>query len=263
MHRQLSSIVRLHVTVPWRVSNTARAILIDMRIAIITESFPPDVNGVANCVVRVAENLVRKGHHPLVIAPESAHDTAAADRRCPTRWNGCRRCRFPATRPSGSACRRRRPAAPSPGTAPRWSTWPARSRSARGAAGWPGRWTCRWSRCTRPTCRTTPAPTTSAGRRWRSPGAGCATSTTRPGRTLAPSSVTAADLRAHGLERVQLWGRGVDAERFHPARRDEGLRAEIAPNGEVIVGYVGPAGGREAGRPAGRRWPACRGCGSR
>ena len=51
----------------------------DMRIAIITESFPPDVNGVANCVVRVAENLVRKGHHPLVIAPESAHDTSGAD----------------------------------------------------------------------------------------------------------------------------------------------------------------------------------------
>src|SRR6202034_2136201 len=35
------------------------------------------------------------------------------------------------------------------------------------------------------------------------------------------------------------WGRGVDTERFHPALRDERLRAEIAPGGEVIVGYVG------------------------
>jgi phosphatidylinositol alpha 1,6-mannosyltransferase len=51
--------------------------------------------------------------------------------------------------------------------------------------------------------------------------------------------VTAADLCAHGLERVELWGRGVDAERFHPDRRDDGLRAEIAPGGEMIVGYVG------------------------
>src|SRR5258708_27844935 len=59
------------------------------------------------------------------------------------------------------------------------------------------------------------------------------------GRTLAPSSMTAADLDAHGLERVWLWGRGVDTERFSPARRDERLRAEIAPDGEVIVGYVG------------------------
>ena len=50
-----------------------------MRIAIITESFPPDVNGVAHCVLRVAENLVRKGHHPLVIAPEAARAGTDAD----------------------------------------------------------------------------------------------------------------------------------------------------------------------------------------
>ena len=51
--------------------------------------------------------------------------------------------------------------------------------------------------------------------------------------------MTAADLHSHGLERVWLWGRGVDTERFRPALRDERLRAEIAPGGEVIVGYVG------------------------
>jgi phosphatidylinositol alpha 1,6-mannosyltransferase len=55
-----------------------------MRIAIITESFPPDVNGVAHCVVRVAENLVRKGHHPLVIAPESGRGAAAPTASSPT-----------------------------------------------------------------------------------------------------------------------------------------------------------------------------------
>ena len=40
-----------------------------MRIAIVTESFPPAVNGVANSVVRVADHLVARGHQPLVIAP--------------------------------------------------------------------------------------------------------------------------------------------------------------------------------------------------
>ena len=41
-----------------------------MRVAIITESSPPprDVNGVAHCVLRVAELLSSGGHHPLVIA---------------------------------------------------------------------------------------------------------------------------------------------------------------------------------------------------
>ena len=41
-----------------------------MRVAIITESFPPDLNGVAHCVVRVAELLAAGGHLPIVIAPQ-------------------------------------------------------------------------------------------------------------------------------------------------------------------------------------------------
>ena len=54
-----------------------------MRIAYVTESFPPDVNGVAHTAVRVAEHLVNRGHQPLIIAPEPAsgrpHPDAALD----------------------------------------------------------------------------------------------------------------------------------------------------------------------------------------
>jgi phosphatidylinositol alpha 1,6-mannosyltransferase len=58
-------------------------------------------------------------------------------------------------------------------------------------------------------------------------------------RTLAPSSATAAVLREQGFERVHVWGRGVDTVRFDPSRHSHRLRADLAPDGEVIVGYVG------------------------
>jgi phosphatidylinositol alpha 1,6-mannosyltransferase len=58
-------------------------------------------------------------------------------------------------------------------------------------------------------------------------------------RTLAPSTVTATGLLGQGIENVWLWGRGVDTQRFHPARRSPQIRAEVAPGGELIAGYVG------------------------
>jgi phosphatidylinositol alpha 1,6-mannosyltransferase len=57
--------------------------------------------------------------------------------------------------------------------------------------------------------------------------------------TLAPSSASLAELRALGVERLRLWARGVDGERFQPARRDEQLRRELALAGEKLIGYVG------------------------
>jgi phosphatidylinositol alpha 1,6-mannosyltransferase len=60
-----------------------------MRVAIITESFPPDVNGVAHCVLQVAENLISRGHQPLVIAPRpsrSTHARPAAKDPAPAGW---------------------------------------------------------------------------------------------------------------------------------------------------------------------------------
>lgn len=58
-------------------------------------------------------------------------------------------------------------------------------------------------------------------------------------RTLAPSSWATEALRERGVPRVHRWARGVDTRRFTPARRSAGLRAELAPDGELLVGYVG------------------------
>ena len=57
--------------------------------------------------------------------------------------------------------------------------------------------------------------------------------------TLAPSTAAVWDLRQRGVSNVVRWMRGVDLERFNPSHRDPALRHELAPNGEVIVGYVG------------------------
>ena len=56
--------------------------------------------------------------------------------------------------------------------------------------------------------------------------------------TLAPSSASEAQLAALGVDRLRRWGRGVDAERFRPDRRNDAWRDRIAP-GELLVGYVG------------------------
>lgn len=57
--------------------------------------------------------------------------------------------------------------------------------------------------------------------------------------TLVPSTHAMRQLEQLGVPRLRLWQRGVDAERFNPSRADAGLRAAWAPQGEVIVGYVG------------------------
>jgi phosphatidylinositol alpha 1,6-mannosyltransferase len=209
-----------------------------MRIAIITESFPPNVNGVAHCVVRVAENLIRKGHHPLVIAPESGR-AGVTDHEFP----------YPVERV---------PSVPVPGYPtfrlglPNPQTRRAIVRHGTDVVHLAspvvlGAWGARVARAERlPMIAVYQTDLPSYARAYH---LGRATEAfswrwlrdihNTAGRTLAPSSTSAADLGAHGLERIRMWGRGVDTERFNPDLRDERLRAQIAPDGEVIVGYVG------------------------
>ena len=62
----------------------------------------------------------------------------------------------------------------------------------------------------------------------------------RADRTLAPSRWAVEALAEHGVPRVHRWGRGVDTARFRPgAPGAAALRAELAPRGELLVGYVG------------------------
>ncbi|SFQ64609.1 phosphatidylinositol alpha 1,6-mannosyltransferase [Amycolatopsis arida] len=204
-----------------------------MRVAIVTESFLPQVNGVTNSVLRVVEHLRERAHDVLVVAPGAG----------PDRYRDAPVVRIPAvelpvvnslpiglpTRTVLTALTRFRPdvvhlASPFvvgarglaaarrlrvPSVAV-YQTDVAGFAAAYGL-GLGARAAWRWVR--------------------RLHG--------RADRTLAPSTSAMAELRRHGVPRVHRWGRGVDVERFSPAHADPALRARLAPRGELLVGYVG------------------------
>jgi glycosyltransferase involved in cell wall biosynthesis len=58
--------------------------------------------------------------------------------------------------------------------------------------------------------------------------------------TMVPTEAMRALLAERGFERLQVVGRGVDAQRFDPARRSDAMRAGWgAGAGDLVMGYVG------------------------
>lgn len=208
-----------------------------MRIAIVTESFPPDVNGVAHSVVRTAEHLLARGHEPIVIAP-SPPGTEHVDRlpypvvRIPSvplpRYQGFRLGVPTTTRLAGALL------SAAPDVVHLASPFVLGARAATLA-----------SRHALPTVAVYQTDVAAYARAYRvSWGEAAAWRRIREihnlaHRTLAPSTRAAADLIANGVRRIWLWGRGVDAVRFDPAKRCPALRERLAPGGELLVGYVG------------------------
>jgi phosphatidylinositol alpha 1,6-mannosyltransferase len=212
---------------------------ISVRIAYVTESFPPDMNGVAQTALRVAEHLANRGHEPVVIAPEPAEGQPRPDRMLG----------YPVVRVPSFAI----PVYPElrvglPG--PRLRAAVAAHRAdlvhlagpfVLGASGGAAARSLRL-----PTVAVYATDMAAYARTYHTglPGQAISWRWLRRihnavDRTLAPSSAAAEDLRTHGIERVWIWGRGVDTVRFDPAKRSAELRAKLAPHGEVIVGYVG------------------------
>jgi len=212
---------------------------VSVRIVYVTESFPPDVNGVAHTALRVAEHLLNRGHDPLVVAPEPASGLSRPDQALP----------YPVIRvPSMAVPVYRGLRVGMPG--PRLKAALAGHRAdmvhlagpfVLGASA--GAIACRLGL---PSVAVYATDMAAYARAYHTGSGGQAACWwrlrrihNRVARNLAPSSASAADLRAHGIERVWVWGRGVDTRRFDPAKRCPRLRASLAPAGEVIVGYVG------------------------
>ncbi|WP_285745898.1 glycosyltransferase family 1 protein [Lentzea sp. NBRC 105346] len=197
-----------------------------MRVAIVTESFLPQVNGVTNSVLRVLEHLRRLGHKAIVIAPGAGEDE----------HEGTQVVRVPAvdlpmvtSLPVGVPTRKVLKALVDfrPDVVHLASPFVlgARGLSAARKLGLP----------TIAVYQTDIAGfasnyglglTARAAWRWtkRLHTLAC--------RTLAPSTWAVDALRDHGVPRVHRWGRGVDTELFNPERR-------VRDNDEIVVGYVG------------------------
>ncbi|MBW1596277.1 glycosyltransferase family 1 protein [Streptomyces sp. JJ38] len=208
-----------------------------MRVVIVTESYPPDVNGVAHCAWQTARHLARRGHEPLVIAPAPPPGSRRPD-------------------PAGPAPVVHVPSLPLPGYPQVRIAVPSRRLAAaltahgtelvhlaspfvlgvRGMAA--------AARLGLPAVAVYQTDLAGYARTYLGAGEAAAWRRIRAvhaaaDRTLAPSSAAAAELGAHGVPRVHLWPRGVDTSRFDPGHRDPALRRELAPGGELLVGYVG------------------------
>jgi phosphatidylinositol alpha 1,6-mannosyltransferase len=210
-----------------------RSILCSVRIAVITESFLPRVNGVTNSVCRVLEQFAAHGHQALVIAakpgPEqyAGHEVAAVGGFALPGYRS-----FVVRLPMARLVRRLREFQPD-------DVYLASPVS----LGWAGAAAAR--KLGVPCVAVFQTDVAGFARRYGLRGTDKVIWSwlrrihAQADLTLVPSSATMKLLDDHGFPRLALWRRGVDAERFHPRYRDERLRYSVAPKRETVVGYVG------------------------
>ena len=207
-----------------------------MRVAVITESFLPQVNGVTNSVLRLAEHLRDRGHQAILVVPD--------DKDVPSSYAGFEvvtvaAISFPLYSDvkiglSPSSLLERLLADWHPDIVHFASPFIIGSQGLMAAA-----------RLSLPTVAVYQTDIPSYTTRY---GLGFLESLAwlrlrdihnLATLTLAPSTYARDQLIAHGVPRVAVWGRGVDTVRFDPARRDPSLHDEWAPAGEVVIGSMG------------------------
>lgn len=206
-----------------------------LRIALVTETFPPEVNGVAMTLGHLVRGLRGRGHGVTVVRPRQ--DGEERDNGGDILVGGLPIPGYPGLRfglPSGRHLRRRwrheRPDLVHVVT--------------EGPLGWSA---------VRAAHRLG-IPVTSGfhtnfdhysahyGLGWLRPALGAYLRALhrRTRRTLVPTESLAADLAGAGIGGVRVVGRGVDTALFHPARRSEGLRAAWkAGPGQLACLFVG------------------------
>ncbi|HLU27823.1 MAG TPA: glycosyltransferase family 1 protein [Glycomyces sp.] len=206
-----------------------------MKVALVTESFPPQVNGVARSVARTAEHLLERGHAPVVIAPDPGpgprprqpYPVVHVPSLPVPAYRGFRAGL--ATRAVDEALEHHRPdvihlASPFGYTA-RAAAYAARTGTPAIAV-----WQTDLAAYTRAYHLT--AFEQLVWRRLRR-------IHSHAHINLALTHRTAHSLTARGIGGVAVVPHGVDTVRFHPRHRSTALHDTLAPDGAILVGYVG------------------------
>jgi phosphatidylinositol alpha 1,6-mannosyltransferase len=206
-----------------------------LRVAVVTESFLPQINGVTNSVLRVLETLAAQGHDAMVIAPDSAE--------APSTYAGFRIKRVPSLAvkgllPVGFPQRSMEPLIEgfnpdvihlaSPFFLGKYATRIAQ-------------------RLGIPTLSIYQTDVAGFARHYGLSIAHnkltnwVANIHNQTNRTLAPSTWSCEQLQSSGVSNVSLWQRGVDSVKFNPTKRSAELRESFAPHSQnkIVVGYVG------------------------
>ncbi len=205
-----------------------------MRVALITESFLPTVSGVTTSVCQVLEHLARTGHDAMLIAPSGApaeyagfpvHSVPALSYR-----------QFPVGMPSPQVHRLLADFGPDVLHAASPFLLGAQGIAAANRQGIPSVAVFQTDVAGYARRNKLGQAANAAWRfvKWVHEGADL---------TLVPSTASMLDLRRVGVRRLARWTRGVDLVGYHPNHRGDpavaALRRQLAPNGEVVVGYVG------------------------
>ncbi len=204
-----------------------------LRVLVVTESFLPQVNGVTNSVRRVLEHLAAEGHQAELVAPTG-----------PPTYAG-----FPVTRARGTSLSFYRDFRIGLDSKARLRAVMARFAPDVVHVASPATLGHQAVRAAEelgiPTVAIYQTDLVGFAERYDIAGGPRAmaylTRRIHAGvdRTLAPSSSSLAQLADLGITATALWPRGVDLQQFHPVHRSPELRRQIAPDGRLLIGYVG------------------------
>jgi phosphatidylinositol alpha 1,6-mannosyltransferase len=205
-----------------------------MRVAIVTESFFPQVNGVTNTVRHTVDRLLETGHEPLIIAPGPGLTCYRNVRVVRVRSMGLPGYRsFTLGLPDSAV--ERELAAFQPDLVHLASPIMLGAQGLRAAR-----------KLGLPTVAVYQTAVAGFARHY-----GVAAEAPiakwvgrihrRANRTLVPSTSSYAQLEALGVGNMHVWGRGVSLDLFGPERRNADIHAHWTRRrpGDVVVGYVG------------------------